>query len=85
MGPDNHAQPHEHTPHPEHSALAFLDAYSRQFGLTIKASKGEWTVEGGGLAEPTGIASYTELTVFLARNFGWPVAHGWHTPTADPS
>lgn len=85
MGPDNHALPHDHAPHPEQAALAFLDAYSRHFGLSITASHGDWTVEGGGLEKPVKIGSYTELTVFLARNFGWPVAHDWHTPAADPS
>jgi len=58
-------------PHPELAALRMIDAYSKTFGLTIKASRGAWTVEDGD-ADPVELESYTDLMVFLARTYGRP-------------
>jgi hypothetical protein len=71
MGPYAQNELHDDIPRAEDSGLAFLDAYSRRYGLTIKAARGDWTVEGGGLTEPVTVPSYTELVVYLARTFGW--------------
>ena len=80
MGPYEPAQPHEHAPHPELSALRWLDAYAKHFGLTITAARGDWTVTGGGLEEPAKLPSYVELVVYLARQFGWPTLNRYGNP-----
>ena len=70
MGPETHARVAHTVPHPEHSALALIQAYSRRYGLEIKAAHGMWTITGDDLPEPVTIAQYTDMIAYLARNFG---------------